>query len=162
MVSACDISFRLSRPVLQHRETSRGDEKLTRLTAALALTAALLLSACPHRTRDNFVGDDRKMVDAANEIMLAINAYHVETSDWPDKIRDAAANLPPGTSWPVNPYNGAEIADTGKAAFDPATSVGNVYYEKFMREDQVVNYRLHVFGKDRELMIFGNSAFGAE
>ena len=128
----------------------------------LALLVAALCSGCYHKTVKDFQGDDKVMVEGARQIMLAINGYHSDTSDWPPDIRAAEKYLTPGTPWPVNPYTNTPIEDCGSATFDPAKSVGMVYYEKYIRDDQIANYRLHVFGKSGPLTIFGNSAFGAE
>ncbi|MCC7477293.1 hypothetical protein IT575_02445 [bacterium] len=129
------------------------------IAALLALTS---LGGCAKKTIQNFKGNDRTMVEEAQVLVVAINSYHSDTADWPENLADVREKLPPGAVWPVNPYNGNEITDTGSATFDPAGSVGNVFYEKFRREDQIMNYRLHVFGDKGTLMIFGNSAFGAE
>ena len=51
-------------------------------------------------------------------------------------------------------------ADTGSPDFDKATSVGMVYYQPFYRNEMIVNYQLHVFGKNGKLYIIGNTAFG--
>jgi hypothetical protein len=132
------------------------------LRVTLSLCLLLACSACFHKTVANFKGDDKLMVDGAKRIMLAINAYHTDTSDWPADIRSAEKYLAAGTSWPENPYTHAPIEDSGSADFDPAKSIGTVYYEKYVRDEQIANYRLHVFGRSGRLMIFGNSAFGAE
>jgi hypothetical protein len=127
-----------------------------------AATLCLLATACAKKTTASFTGDDKLMVDGAKQIRLAIEAYHTETSDYPDSIRAAESHLTPGTQWPANPYTQQPIADNGSSEFDPAKSVGTVYYERYSRDDQVVGYRLHVFGKTGRLMIFDNSAFGAQ
>jgi hypothetical protein len=129
--------------------------------AALAslIVAALLSTGCFKR---EWTGDDALMVERAKAIGLAINAFHQDTAEWPETIRAAQGYLQPGTSWPDNPYNGRPIEDTGSPEFDLATSVGMVYYEKFYRNDQLMNYQLHVFGDKGKLHIFGNSAFGAK
>ncbi len=132
------------------------------LARCLLLLVILTCAGCAKKTIQNFQGDDLKMVEAAQVLVVAINSYHSDTADWPENLADVREKLPPMTSWPVNPYNGNEISDTGTAEFDPATSIGNVFYEKFRREDQIMNYRLHVFGDKGKLMIFGNTAFGAE
>jgi hypothetical protein len=131
-------------------------------TSGLLLLTLLICAGCPHKTLKDFHGDDKTMVEAAKQIEQAINAYHADTADWPPDIRAAEKYLPPGTGWPDNPYTHTPISDNGSATFDPAKSVGTVYYEKFVRDDQVMNYQLYVFGKTGQLMIFGNSAFGAQ
>jgi hypothetical protein len=102
------------------------------------------------------------MVERVKQIGLAVNTYHQETAEWPESLREAEGCLAAGISWPVNPYNNQPIEDTGSPSFDPATSVGMVYYEKFYREDQLMNYQLHVFGDKGVLHVFGNTAFGAK
>lgn len=107
-------------------------------------------------------GDDAVMVERARAIMLAVNTFHQDNAEWPDTLREAERCLKAGTSWPLNPYSGRPIEDTGSPDFDPAESVGMVYYEKFFRDELLMNYRLHVFGDKGKLHIFGNSAFGAK
>jgi len=127
--------------------------------AAVFVAVTLLPTGCYKR---ELAGDDALMVERARAIGLAINTYHQDTAEWPETIRAAEPYLQAGTSWPDNPYNSKPIEDTGSPDFDPATSVGMVYYEKFYRDDQLMNYQLHVFGKKGTLHIFGNSAFGAK
>jgi len=127
--------------------------------AASLIIAVLLGTGCYKR---DLTGDDALMVERAGTIGLAINTYHQSTAEWPETIRAAAAYLQLGTSWPDNPYNGKPIEDCGSPDFDPATSVGMVYYEKFYRDEQLMNYQLHVFGAKGKLHIYGNSAFGAK
>jgi hypothetical protein len=95
-------------------------------------------------------------------IRNAVDAYRGDTSDFPEEIRQAERFLPLGATWPVNPYNGKPIEDTHSPDFDPAKSVGNVYYEVFSREEQVVGCRIHVFGDKGKLTILDHTAFGAQ
>ena len=123
---------------------------------------AALPPGCAKKTVQNFTGNDRLMVERAKELRLAINAYHSETSEYPQELTLVQGHLPPGTQWPVNPYNQQAIRDSGGREFDPVQSVGTVYYEKYLRDGQIAGYRLHVFGEAGWLLIFDNSAFGAQ
>jgi hypothetical protein len=128
-----------------------------RLTGFMMLCAVLLLTACPPR---EFHGKDFEMMRAAKLINEAIIACHTETSEWPDTLEQAKSYMPSKAAWPVNPYNGKHIADTFSPDFDPAKSVGMVYYQKLTRDEQVVNYQLHIFGDKGKLYIIGNTAVG--
>lgn len=124
----------------------------------LALAFMLvMLAGCPPR---QLHGNDREMMRAAKIVAAAIDNYHADTAEWPDSLEQAKSYMPPDTAWPVNPYNGAPLADTGSPEFDPQKSVGMVYYQKMLREDQLVNYQLHVFGERGKLYIIGNTAVG--
>jgi hypothetical protein len=130
----------------------------SRLILLLLLLAVLLLVVfVPWR---RLSGNDAEMVERARLIGEAVNAYHRDTVEWPERLRDAEGFLAAGKDWPVNPYNGQPIEDTGSREFDPATSVGMVFYEKFYRDEQLMNYQLHVFGDRGKLHIFSNTAFG--
>jgi hypothetical protein len=132
------------------------------LCGLFLLLLLLAMVACPKKQTSHFKGADRQMVYGALAIRLAINAYRADTAELPPDIRAAERYLPPGTPWPVNPYNSQPIEDNRSAEFDPARSVGTVYYEVYFRDEQASGYRLHVFGDKGRLMIFDNSAFGAQ
>jgi hypothetical protein len=116
-----------------------------------------LIAGCPPR---QFHGHDREMMHAAKIVAAAIDNYHADTADWPESLEQAKAYLPADTLWPNNPYNGLPLADTGSREFDPQKSVGMVYYEKLYRDEQLVNYQLHIFGEHGKLYIIGNTAMG--
>ena len=134
---------------------------MLRIIGAL-LCVLLLCCACPKRDVKSFEGNDRLMVEGAGVIAQAINTYHVDTGEWPESIQAAQSHFPPGTNWPQNPWTGGPIEDSGSSEFIPGKSEGTVYYEKFVRDDQIMNYRMHIFGDKGRLTILGNTAFGAE
>lgn len=130
---------------------------MTRLCIAAAVL--LLVAGCLPR---HFKGDDAEMMRAAKIVADAVNNYHSDTSEWPESLDEAKPYIAPSTPWPTNPYDGKPIADTGSSQFDPTTSVGMVYYEKIYRDDRMVNYQLHVFGRRGKLYIIGNTALGVK
>ena len=72
------------------------------------------------------------MMEAAKAVGAALRDYERDNAGLPDSLAQVHSYLP---DWPVNPYNYQPVVDTGKPDFDPATSVGNVYYRKFYRDD---------------------------
>jgi hypothetical protein len=131
-----------------------------RACAALLLVAlTLLLTACPAAKpqQADMPLDDLEMLRGALLISDALRACQRETAEWPATIREAEPFLLRGEVWPVNPYTKQPVEEAASAAFDPAASVGKVYYEKFARDGVVVNYRLHVFGKTGLLTILDNT-----
>ena len=120
----------------------------------LLLCLLPLLTGCPPK---RFNGKDAEMMAAAKAIAKAINAYQGDYAEWPVSLDLAKPYLP---DWPVNPYDGKPIGDTGSPDFDPAISVGMVYYQKLYRGEQLVNYQLHVFGEKGKLYIIGATALG--
>ena len=131
--------------------------KLFILTLA---TSLLLTIACPKNVE--FSGKDADMMNAAKQIAELINDQYSSSTEYPNSLAELKQSVPAGKIWPVNPYNGKEIADTGSREFDPNKSVGMVYYEKIFRDEQQVNYNLHVFGEKGKLYIIGNTAMGAK
>lgn len=132
-------------------------------TRCLIVLAVLILVApgfgCGPK---KFKGKDLEMMQRVHIITDAISNYQLANAELPDSLEVIRAHVPPGEHWPVNPYNNKEIADTGSPKFDPNTSVGMVYYQKFYRDDVVVNYQLHVFGEKGKLKILGYTAFGVK
>jgi hypothetical protein len=125
------------------------------LLAAATLGGMLVLTGCQ---RAKFYGKDREMMHAAKVISEAINECYRANSEYPDKLREAEPYLAPGETWPVNPYNGKPIEDTGSMTFDPATSVGMVGYERIWRDEQQTTYQLHVYSEKGKLYVIGNTA----
>ena len=121
---------------------------------AAAACGVLLLVGCPPKT---YSGKDAEMMAAAKAISKAIDAYQGDYAAWPESLEQVKPYLP---EWPVDPYHGNPIVDTGSAEFDAATSSGMVYYQKLYRDEQLVNYQLHVFREHGKLYIIGNSALG--
>lgn len=126
----------------------------------LLLLAVLACTGCPaKRHLSSFKGDDAVMLDRVRDIGIAINKCQMETAEWPQTLREVDAYLEPGVVWPLNPYTNQPIADCGGPDFDPAKSVGNVFYMKHIRDDQVTNYSLYVFGRKGLLVVLGNADF---
>ena len=100
------------------------------------------------------------MMGAAKQISRLVNEYHSDSAEWPESLDDVKWYLPASVKWPVNPYNGEPVADTGSRDFDPETSVGMLYYEKIYRGEMLVNVQIHVFGEKGKLYIIGNTALG--
>lgn len=125
------------------------------LVSGLLLMLAPALAGC-HQAR--FTGDDAEMMRCAKLIAGAIDTYFRENGEYPDKLRQVEPFLPPGVSWPANPYTGQPIEDTGSLTFDPTASVGQVAYERIWRDEQQVTYQLHVYGDRGRLYVIGNTA----
>jgi hypothetical protein len=132
--------------------------QMFRFSIYLFVLACCLIAGCAKK----FHGDDLKMMRAAKVLATAIDNYHSDNATWPDTLEQVRASLPAGTPWPVNPYDGKELADTGSPDFDPATSVGMVYYQRTFRDEEQSSYMLHVFGTSGKLYIIGNTAMGAK
>jgi hypothetical protein len=109
----------------------------------MLLLLPLLLSACAAKLST----DDATMISRATEIAAAIVRVQRAGAEYPANLDEARAGLAPGTSWPVNPYNEEPILDTGKPDFEGEASVGNVCYNKVMKEDEITNFSLTVFGR---------------
>jgi hypothetical protein len=133
---------------------------MRRVCAALTLAAlSVILTACPSAKPKlaDMSPDDLVMLRGAQLISDAIRAYQRDTAELPGAIRDAEPYLLRGETWPVNPYTKQPIEEVNSAEFDPAASVGKLYYEKFARDGVVTNYRLHVFGRTGKLTILQNT-----
>jgi hypothetical protein len=128
------------------------------LLLAGLLCACCLLGGCAKKFR----GDDAKMMEAAKIVSQAIDNYHRDNAAWPETLDQTEAYLPGAVAWPVNPYNRKALADTGSPDFDPATSVGMVFYQRIYRDGEQTSYMLHVFGAKGSLYIIGNTAMGAK
>ncbi|MEP0813462.1 MAG: hypothetical protein HRF49_02195 [bacterium] len=134
--------------------------KLSNLAFAVLIICLLLpLLSCPKRPGE-FVGKDYEMMKGAKRISRLIDEYFRDVAEYPESLEQVKQYLLPNEKWPENPYTKKPIADTGSRNFDPAASVGMVYYERIFRDEQQVNYNLHVFGDRGKLYIIGNTAFG--
>lgn len=122
-------------------------------------TILMTLAGCPPRQP---TGKDAEMMVAARQISRLIDEYFREFAEYPETVEQARPMLPPAVKWPVNPYNGAEITDTGSRDFNPEISPGNIFYEKIYRDEQLVNYQIHIFGEKGKIYILGNTAMGAK
>lgn len=132
----------------------------TKLMFVFVTSCLIALCACPKNV--NFTGKDAEMMYAAKQIAELINEQFSNSTEYPGSLAELRQMLPANKVWPVNPYNGQEIADTGSREFDASKSIGMVYYEKILRDEQQVNYNLHVFGDKGKLYIIGNTAMGAK
>jgi hypothetical protein len=131
-----------------------------KIVVILITACMFILTACPKNVE--FTGKDAEMMKAAKQIAELIDEQFSDTSEYPDSLAQLRQMVPVGKIWPVNPYDGKEIADTFSRDFDPEKSVGMVYYEKIFRDEQQVNYNLHVFGDKGKLYIIGNTAMGVK
>ncbi len=127
----------------------------------IVVTSCLItLCACPKNV--DFTGKDAEMMKAAKQIAGFIDEQFSDSTEYPGSLAELRQMLPANKVWPINPYNGTEISDTGSRDFDSSKSVGMVYYEKTFRDEQQVNYNLHVFGDKGKLYIIGNTAMGVK
>ncbi|HES58493.1 MAG TPA: hypothetical protein ENO21_03585, partial [Firmicutes bacterium] len=123
-----------------------------RLPRYLALTLLPLLAlACLACGPREFHGKDKEMMERVGIISDALSNYQLANAEWPESLSDVRQYLAYGERWPANPYDGKPIADTGSPEFDPAASVGMVFYQKLCRDDRLINYQLHVFGDKGKL-----------
>lgn len=129
------------------------------LVFCFASVLVIALNGCPSSEPK---GKDAEMLTAAKQVAKLIDEYYREFAEYPETISQVRPLLPPAVKWPVNPYNGDEITDTGSREFDPANSPGNIFYEKIYRDEQMVNYQLHIFGEKGKIYILGNTAMGAK
>lgn len=117
---------------------------VARITSAgVLLLAGLVQGACA----PTLAPDDKIMIGRATEIAAAIVRIQRGGAEYPATLEEARAGMAPGAEWPVNPYNGEPIRDTGNPQFEGPASVGNVCYNKVMKEDEITNFSLTVFGR---------------
>ncbi len=90
-------------------------KKLPLFIFAAAAAALVLHSGCPARQP---TGKDAEMMTATRQIARLVDEYFREFAEYPENIEQVRPMLPPAVKWPVNPYNGAEIADTISRDFD--------------------------------------------
>lgn len=125
-------------------------------TALLLAALTVILTACPKPKLADMSPDDLEMLRGAQLISDAIRAHQRETAELPEAIRHAEPFLLRGELWPVSSYDGQPLTEVDSAQFDASKSPGKVYYEKFVRDGVIVNYRLHVFGQTGRLAILDN------
>jgi hypothetical protein len=64
-------------------------------------------------------------------------------------------------SMPENPFTGQPMVALESAEFDPAISPGNFYYARVIRDEQVVNCQLVLFGEKGEIVRYSHSPMAA-
>lgn len=116
---------------------------LLRIGLPLLILGVLLLSACAPKLSN----EDSVMIRRATEIAAAIVRVQRAGAEYPNTLEEARGGLPAGSEWPLNPYNGNPIMDTGKPQFEGEASVGNVCYNKVIKDEEITNFSLTVFGR---------------
>lgn len=95
---------------------------------------------------------DVQMLKQARIINSAVARYHLDNAEYPSSLDYVVQYFPKDKEWPVVPYNGLDLHDTGSPEFSGPDSVGMVHYEKLDVEGKT-GYRLYVFGREAVLKV---------
>ena len=90
---------------------------------------------------------DMKLRVQAAQIEKAVMRYHADEADYPDNLEQVTQYFPVSGVWPLEPYHGQSMRDTGTDEFDPQDSVGMVHYVRLDVEGKT-GYRITVFGRE--------------
>lgn len=113
------------------------------------------------------VGAEVSHFDTMMRLSDALEKYRDDKGYYPEELRAVEPYLDEG-GWPENPYTHQPVVDTGTDKFDPKSSPGNVYYDKFYYPDEfakdrvVVGFTLHVFERDGKERTYGSPGSGME
>ena len=96
----------------------------------------------------------RAMLKAAGVIRVQLSDYFQDNLTLPQSLTDLEGYMRPDHDWPLNPYTGLPVEDSGSAEFDPAKSPGTVHYEPLRRGGQLIGWKLYVFSAQGELRCY--------
>lgn len=90
---------------------------------------------------------DMQMRVQAAQIEKAVMRFYADEADYPDSLEQVTQYFPASGVWPLEPYNGESMRDTGTDEFDPNSCVGMVHFERLDKEGKT-GYRIAVFGRE--------------
>lgn len=66
-----------------------------------------------------------------------------------------------GFQMPANVFTGQPMQALESSEFDPAISLGNFFYARVIRDEQVVNYQVFLYGEEGEILRYCHSPMAA-
>jgi len=127
----------------------RRSNALTAVIVIAVLVGGLIFYNLPRGPKWDSL--DKEMVHQGRVIEQAVVAFYQSNAEFPLSLNEVVQYFPTDGKWPIEPYNGASIHDTGSPVFNKQDSVGMVHYEKLGEEK--AGYRLYVYGREEVLII---------
>ena len=122
----------------------------------LCLAAVTFLGGCkPKRTAEEQLTLDRvrTMIPWVEDFKYAFSRY---PNNWGEVLTWK------GETMPLNPYTNQPMVALESGDFDPKVSPGNFFFARVIRDDEVINYQVVVFGKGGEIRRISHSPMAAK
>ena len=86
---------------------------------------------------------------------LKLEGYKAEYSYYPREWNDLLTWM--RKDMPANPYTNEPMIALETKEFDPDISPGNIYYQKVLQYDEVINCQVYIFGKRGVIQVYQHS-----
>ena len=86
---------------------------------------------------------------------VKLEDYKVDLSYYPREWSDLLSWM--RKDMPTNPYTNEPMIALESKEFDPDISPGNIYYQKVLQYDEVINCQVYIFGKRGVIQVYQHS-----
>jgi len=105
--------------------------------------------------RRNRTPEEEQTVKRIAPYCLKLEEYKVEFSYYPKEWNDLLIWM--GRDMPTNPYTNEAMIVLESKEFFSDISPGNIYYQKVMQSDEVINCQVFIFGKRGVIQVYQHS-----
>jgi hypothetical protein len=122
---------------------------------AVMLLTVLLLGTSAPGCKEKATPEERLTWDRVEPMIGWLEDFNVSNQRYPNNWDELLRWK--GLSMPVNPYTNQPMVCLDSSEFDPQKSPGNFYYARVIRDEQVINFQLLVFGDDGVVVRYSHS-----
>jgi hypothetical protein len=117
------------------------------LILVFLIIAAIVCSlGCVKRKRNE---KEKLTVKRIGPMCPLLEEYRTENMYYPESWEELLSWK--GIEMPVNPYTGEKMVALDSPQFDPEKSPGNIYYMKVVKDGEVINCQVIIFGDRGEI-----------
>jgi hypothetical protein len=104
--------------------------------------------------------EERATYERIVPMIAWIEDFNTSNQRYPDNWAELLAWK--GQPMPINVYTNEPMIALDSKDFDPKKSPGNFFYARVIRNDEVTNFQLLVFGKDGIIVRYSHSPLAAK
>jgi hypothetical protein len=124
---------------------------LLAVAATMVICPLVLLTGC----KEKATPEEKLTWDRIKPMVGWLEDFNVSNQRYPDNWDELLRWK--GLSMPVNPYTNQPMVSLDSEEFDPQKSPGNFFYARVVRDEQVINFQLLVFGEDGVIVHYSHS-----
>jgi hypothetical protein len=121
------------------------------------LAATFIIGGCK---KEPATPEERMTWERIEPMIGWLEDYNISNQRYPDDWNELLAWK--GLPMPVNPYTNQPMVSLEAQDFDPSVSPGNFFYARVLRDEQVVNFQLLIFGRDGIIVRYRHSPMAAK
>lgn len=127
----------------------------SRFQVILIILLPSLIIPCFIGCRRSRTPEEAQTVKLIAPYCVKLEEYKIDNSYYPREWNDFLIWL--RQDMPMNPYTNEPMIALESKEFDPDISPGNIYYQKVLQYDEVINCQVYIFGKRGVIQVYQHS-----